>query len=129
MATRFYGTGRRKRAIARVWIWDGNGEISVNRKKAESYFSNPNHLVYIHQPFSVVSMENKMNVLATVMGGGSTGQAEAIRLGIARALLQMDESHKKALRIAGYLTRDRRVKERKKYGKRGARASFQFSKR
>jgi small subunit ribosomal protein S9 len=129
MTTRNYGTGRRKKAVARVWLWDGKGEVKVNKKALNDYFTNETYRNYINQPLVVTDLVGKMNVLATVQGGGHSGQAEAIRLGLARAIVQMDEGHKKALRLAGFLTRDPRVKERKKYGKRGARASFQFSKR
>ncbi|MDH5647322.1 MAG: 30S ribosomal protein S9 [Anaplasmataceae bacterium] len=126
-----YGTGRRKRAIARVWIIpNGSGAINVNERNYEEYF--PNSLIqnYIKVPFSMVSSPLSLfNIRATIKGGGLKGQAGALRLGIVRALLQYDETNREELKKNGLVTRDPRVKERKKYGKPKARKSFQFSKR
>jgi len=126
---RAYGTGRRKSSVARVWLSPGEGKIQVNDRPVDEFFQRPTLKMVIAQPFKVVGLEGKYDVLASVSGGGSTGQAGAIRLGIARALVRADETMRTALKKAGLLTRDPRVKERKKYGQRGARARFQFSKR
>ena len=123
------GTGRRKTAIARVFLRSGNGEITVNGKKAEEYFANPSLLYVVRQPLDVTDSIGKYDILITTRGGGPTGQAGACRHGIARALVNVDEMNRKALRVNGFLTRDPRMVERKKYGRRGARRRFQFSKR
>jgi len=125
----YYGTGRRKSAVARVRLKAGEGRIVVNRRPMDEYFGRATLRMVIAQPLKVVGVEGKYDVIADVRGGGSTGQAEAIRHGISRALLALDGGHRPPLRQAGLLTRDPRVKERKKYGQRGARARFQFSKR
>lgn len=125
----YYGTGRRKSAVARVRLKPGEGRIVVNRRPMDEYFGRPTLRMVIAQPLKIVGVEGKYDVIADVRGGGSTGQAEAIRHGISRALLALDGGHRPPLRQAGLLTRDPRVKERKKYGQRGARARFQFSKR
>ena len=123
------GVGRRKTAVARVYLREGKGEIVVNGKKLEEYFVSPSNVIVVGQPFEVTETTGKYNVLINVYGGGINGQAEACRHGIARALVNMDESLKPALHEAGYMTRDPRMVERKKYGQRGARRRFQFSKR
>ena len=124
-----YGTGRRKDAVARVWIKSGNGRIIVNDREIETYFARPVLRMIINQPFSAVDRIGSFDVIATVKGGGLSGQAGAIRHGISRALDQVDTAFHTALRKGGFLTRDSRVVERKKYGKAKARRSFQFSKR
>lgn len=128
-ATTYYATGRRKSSVARVWLKPGEGKVRVNERPAEEYFGRPTLRMVIAQPFKVAGVEAKFDVVATVRGGGATGQAGALRLGISRALLQVGEEFRTTLKKAGFLTRDPRVKERKKYGQRGARARFQFSKR
>lgn len=125
----YYGTGRRKTAVARVRLKPGDGRILVNRQPLENYFGRAALRMVIAQPLKLTGVEGKYDVIASVRGGGSSGQAEAIRHGISRALLVVDEGLRSSLRKAGLLTRDPRVKERKKYGQRGARARFQFSKR
>lgn len=124
-----YGTGRRKTAVARVRLKPGDGRIVVNRRPMEDYFGRAALRMVITQPLKLTGVEGKFDVVANVRGGGSSGQAEAIRHGISRALLGVDQGLRPSLRKAGLLTRDPRVKERKKYGQRGARARFQFSKR
>jgi|ERR1700675_4825574 small subunit ribosomal protein S9 len=124
-----YGTGRRKASVARVWLKPGEGKIVVNKRPLQEYFSRSAHQALILQPLKTVGMEGKFDLQANVDGGGMSGQAGAVRLGVARALLNVDASLRAALRKAGLLTRDPRVKERKKYGQKGARARFQFSKR
>jgi small subunit ribosomal protein S9 len=126
---RAYSTGRRKDAVARVWIKKGNGKIIVNKKPVEKYFARPTLQMIIQQAFSVTSAENQFDVMATVKGGGLSGQAGAVRHGMSRALTIFDGELRAALKAAGFLTRDSRVVERKKYGKPKARRSFQFSKR
>ncbi len=129
LASRVYGIGRRKCSVARVWLQPGEGKIEVNSRPVDEFFPRPTLKMVLTQPLKVVGMEGKLNVMANVTGGGSTGQAGAIRLGIARALVQVDGALRSPLKKAGLLTRDPRVKERKKYGQKGARARFQFSKR
>ena len=124
-----YGTGRRKSSVARVWLMPGGGRMMINKRPLQEYFSRAAHQTLIVQPLKTVGMEGKFDLRANVAGGGMTGQAGAVRLGIARALLAVDASLRATLRKAGLLTRDPRVKERKKYGQKGARARFQFSKR
>jgi small subunit ribosomal protein S9 len=127
--SRFYATGKRKNSIARVWMMPGSGKITVNERPADQYFGRAVLKMIIRQPFEVTGMIDKYDVLATVIGGGETGQAGAIRHGISKALLNADAEAKGKLRKEGLLTRDPRSKERKKYGQKGARARFQFSKR
>ena len=129
MMSRAYGTGRRKNSVARVWLQPGQGKIQVNERPVDEFFPHPTLRMLLAQPLKVLGVEGKFDVMANVNGGGFSGQAGAIRLGIARALVQADETMRTALKKAGLLTRDPRVKERKKYGQRGARARFQFSKR
>ena len=126
---RSYATGRRKNAIARVWIKPGKGEIIVNGKKVGQYFARPVLRMLINQPFLVADRYNQFDVFCTVNGGGLSGQAGALRHGITRALTYYEPELRGILKIAGFLTRDSRVVERKKYGRAKARRSFQFSKR
>lgn len=126
---RLYGTGRRKSSVARVWLFPGSGKMLVNKKSLDEYFDRTTLRMIISQPLKVTGLEGKYDIIANVRGGGVSGQAGAIRLGISKALLGADAHLKGPLRKAGLLTRDPRVKERKKYGQRGARARFQFSKR
>ena len=123
------GTGRRKTSVARVYVRDGNGKISVNGKELNQYFPQGEHVLMVRQPLMVTASENKFDVLINVYGGGVNGQAGACRHGLARALCQVDEGNYASLRNNGYLTRDPRMVERKKYGLAGARRRFQFSKR
>ena len=125
----FYATGKRKSSVARVWIGVGNGRILVNNKPFEEYFLRDTSLMVIKQPFELTETWGSYDVNATVKGGGLTGQAGAVRHGISKALLEVDQNFRSVLKKAGLLTRDSRVKERKKYGRKGARKSFQFSKR
>lgn len=125
----YYGTGRRKTAVAKVWIQSGDGKIEINGRVPEKYFSRASLEQIIQQPLSLTKREGNMDVKAKVLGGGLSGQAEALRLGLARALVRCDSSLSKPLREKGFLTRDSRAKERKKYGQKGARKRFQFSKR
>jgi small subunit ribosomal protein S9 len=125
----YYGTGRRKTSTARVFLRPGSGAITVNRKPIESSFPAESQRLLIRMPLIVTETAERFDVLATTAGGGVTGQAGALRLGIARALLGFNEELRSALRKAGLLTRDPRAKERKKYGMAGARKRFQFSKR
>ena len=128
-STQFYGTGRRKTSVARVFLRPGKGEVTVNRRPLEDYFPLDAHQTEVLRPLRLVEQDGKFNLLVTVRGGGLTGQAQAIRHGVARALLEVDPEFRPALKEQGLLTRDSRMKERKKYGQRGARARFQFSKR
>ena len=125
----YCATGRRKTSVARVRLSPGTGEMTVNGSSPEEYFPRETLVMLIKQPLECVDALGKYNLRARVSGGGMSGQAGAIRLGIARALLKVDEEMRSALRRAGYLTRDPRMKERKKYGQKGARARFQYSKR
>ena len=127
--TSYYATGRRKESVARVWITPGSGKMIVNNSELMEYFRRPTLEMIIKQPFSVTDTAEQYDVRATVKGGGLTGQAGAMLLGISRALVKANEELKKPLRGAGFLTRDPREKERKKYGQPGARKRFQFSKR
>jgi small subunit ribosomal protein S9 len=123
------GTGRRKTSVARVYLSDGNGKITINGKELEAYFGIEEHAYMVRQPLVVTSALEKVDVSVNVFGGGESGQAGAIRHGLSRALVQLDETNHQALRANGFLTRDPRMVERKKYGQRGARRRFQFSKR
>ena len=125
----FYGTGRRKKSIARVRLYPGTGVITVNGKDVDEYFGLETLKLIIKQPFGVSETDGKFDVVANVCGGGLSGQAGAIRHGIARALVVADAENKPALKAAGFLTRDPRMKERKKYGLKAARRAPQFSKR
>ncbi|MCF3947890.1 30S ribosomal protein S9 [Acidiphilium sp. AL] len=126
---RSYATGRRKDAVARVWIKPGKGEIIINGRKAAQYFARPVLRMLITQPFLVADRYNQFDVMATVAGGGLSGQAGAVRHGISRALTFYEPDLRGILKVAGFLTRDSRTVERKKYGRAKARRSFQFSKR
>ncbi|WP_170480496.1 30S ribosomal protein S9 [Ruegeria arenilitoris] len=126
---RSYATGKRKDAVARVWIKPGSGKVTVNGKDQDKYFARPVLQLILRQPFQVAGVEGEFDVVATVKGGGLTGQAGAVKHGISKALQLYDPNLRGALKAAGFLTRDSRVVERKKYGKRKARRSFQFSKR
>ena len=126
---RAYSTGKRKDAVARVWIKKGSGQVTVNKKPVEKYFARPTLQMIIQQAFSTTSTEDQFDVMATVKGGGLSGQAGAVRHGLSKALTLFDGELRGALKAAGFLTRDSRVVERKKYGKPKARRSFQFSKR
>ncbi len=125
----FYGTGRRKKSIARVRIIPGTGVITVNGRDIDDYFGLETLKLIVNQPFGVTGTQGKFDIIATVKGGGISGQAGAIRHGLARALLAADPGYKPALKAAGLLTRDPRMKERKKYGLKAARRAPQFSKR
>lgn len=132
MATKmenFYGTGRRKSAIARVWLRNGSGNVVVNGRPMEEYFARPTARMVAMQPLTLTENEQKFDVVVNVRGGGTAGQADAVKHGAARALLKFNSELRGALKKAGYLTRDARIKERKKYGQPGARKRFQFSKR
>lgn len=126
---RSYATGRRKNAVARVWVKRGPGNIVINGRELKTYFARPVLQMMIRQPFSVAQRENQFDVICTVVGGGLSGQAGAVRHGISRALTLFEPGLRGALKKGGFLTRDSRVVERKKYGRMKARRSFQFSKR
>ena len=127
---KYYGTGKRKTAIARVWIIpNGTGKVTVNKQDAQTYFGRLALLKIMEQPFDVTGMNGRFDVWCTVKGGGKSAQADAIKFGIAKALLAFNSELRSVLKKAGFLTRDARIKERKKYGQRGARARYQWSKR
>ncbi|MGB3406375.1 MAG: 30S ribosomal protein S9 [Jannaschia sp.] len=126
---RSYATGKRKDAVARVWIKPGSGKVVVNGKDVNTYFARPVLQMILKQPFQITDRENQFDVMATVKGGGLTGQAGAVKHGVSKALQLYEPGLRGALKAAGFLTRDSRVVERKKYGKAKARKSFQFSKR
>ena len=128
-SARFYGTGRRKKSIARVYLTPGKGDIVINKRSIDEYFVLETLKVIVRQPMVATETVDKYDVLVNVHGGGYTGQAGAIRHGIARALLQVDADYRPVLKKAGFLTRDPRMKERKKYGLKAARRAPQFSKR
>jgi small subunit ribosomal protein S9 len=128
-AKSFYGTGKRKSSIARVWLKPGAGNIIVNNKTLEDYFGRETSKMIIMQPLELTENVGKFDINVTVRGGGDSGQAGAIKHGITKALLEADVELRGTLKKAGFITRDSRIKERKKYGKKAARASFQFSKR
>ena len=125
----FYGTGRRKKSVARVRIYPGTGEITINGRSIDDYFGLETLKLIVNQPFGVTGTTGKFDIVANVTGGGISGQAGAIRHGVARALLNVDAENRAALKAAGLLTRDPRMKERKKYGLKAARRAPQFSKR
>ena len=129
MQDRYYGTGRRKKSVARVYIYNGSGKITINKRDIDDYISMDILKMIVNQPFEATKTVGKYDVLVNVYGGGVTGQAGAIRHGIARALLQVDKSYRPLLKKEGLLTRDPRMKERKKYGLKSARRAPQFSKR
>ena len=125
----FYATGRRKTAIARVWLTPGSGAVQINRRDIDNYFGRATSKMVLRQPLEATETVGRYDIFANVHGGGLAGQAEAIRHGITRALMLISPAFRPVLKKAGYVTRDPRKKERKKYGQRGARARFQFSKR
>lgn len=125
----YYGTGRRKSSTARVYLRPGQGEFLINRRSMESYFKNLTLRMLVKQPFEATETAGKFDTIVNVNGGGPSGQAGAVRHGISRALLEYDGELRKTLKKSGFLTRDSRIKERKKYGQPGARKRFQFSKR
>ncbi len=125
----FYATGRRKEAVARVWLAPGNGKISINQRSLEEYFGRETSRMVFRQALELTETSGQFDIFVNVRGGGLSGQADAIRHGISRALTRVNPELRPTLKKAGYLTRDSRAKERKKYGQRGARARFQFSKR
>ncbi len=129
MATKYYGTGRRKKSIARVYLVPGNGNITINKRTIDEYLGQETLKLIVRQPLVATETADKFDVLVNVRGGGFSGQAGAIRHGISRALLQADAEYRPILKKAGYLTRDPRMKERKKYGLKAARRAPQFSKR
>jgi small subunit ribosomal protein S9 len=126
---RAYATGKRKDAVARVWVKPGTGRVTINGKDMGEYFARPVLQMMLRQPFQIARVEGQFDVMATVAGGGLSGQAGAVKHGISKALQLYEPSLRAPLKAAGFLTRDSRVVERKKYGKRKARRSFQFSKR
>ena len=128
-AASFYGTGKRKSSIARVWLKPGSGKITVNNKNIDDYFGRETSKMVVKQPLELTENADKFDIYVTVRGGGDSGQAGAIKHGITKALLEVDAAMRGVLKKAGFITRDSRIKERKKYGKKAARASFQFSKR
>ncbi len=126
---RSYATGKRKNAVARVWVMPGKGNITINGKPIDTYFARPVLKMIINQPFEITNRENEFDVVCTVQGGGLSGQAGAIKHGISKALNEYEPELRTVLKQAGFLTRDDRVVERKKYGRAKARRSYQFSKR
>ena len=126
---RSYSTGKRKSSIARVWLKRGSGLVKINGKEENKYFSSKSHRILLNQPLVLSQRKSEIDIICTVIGGGLSGQAGAIRLGIARALVKFEPDLRKNLKIKGLLTRDSRIVERKKYGKAKARRSYQFSKR
>lgn len=124
-----WAIGRRKTSVARVRLREGEGKIIVNNKPADSYFTRKTHLIAMESPFKLTNTINRYDVIARVNGGGNTGQAEALRMGISRALVKVNAEFRSILKKNGLLTRDSRMKERKKYGQAGARKRFQYSKR
>ncbi len=129
MEDRFYATGRRKEAVAKVWLHPGNGKITVNKIDLTAYFGRPTTEMIVRRPFDMTETQAQFDVVATVLGGGKSGQAGALRLGISKALLVSNPDLRPVLKKAGFLTRDSREVERKKCGQPGARKRFQFSKR
>lgn len=128
-AASFYGTGKRKSSIARVWLKPGTGAITVNNKSLDDYFGRETSKMVVRQPLELTENVGKFDIYVTVKGGGDSGQAGAIKHGITKALLEADVALRGTLKKAGFITRDSRIKERKKYGKAAARRSFQYSKR
>lgn len=126
---RFYATGKRKTSVARVWVKPGTGKVEINKRPAEVYLDRETSKMVIAQPLVLTNTVGKLDISVSVMGGGISGQAGAIRHGISKALLELNPEFREVLKRAGFLTRDSRVKERKKYGRKSARARFQYSKR
>ena len=125
----FYSTGRRKQAVARVWMMPGSGKIVINHREIDDYFGRATSKMILRQPLELTETVGRYDLFVNVNGGGLSGQADAIQHGITRSLMKINASFRPALKKAGFVTRDPRIKERKKYGQRGARARFQFSKR
>ena len=125
----FYATGRRKCAVARVWLMPGSGKVEINHRDIDHYFGRATSKMILRQPLELTETIGRYDLYVNVDGGGHSGQANAIQLGITRALMKINPAFRPALKRAGYVTRDPRIKERKKYGQRGARARYQFSKR
>ena len=125
----FYSTGRRKTAVARVWMMPGSGKILINRRELDNYFGRATSKMVVRQPLELTETVGRYDIFVNVAGGGLSGQAEAIRHGVTRSLMKINAAFRADLKRSGYVTRDSRQKERKKYGQRGARARFQFSKR
>jgi small subunit ribosomal protein S9 len=121
--------GRRKESTVRVYLCEGTGKIRVNKRSFENYFPRESHRLVINQPIKAAAFENKLDIFATIAGGGISGQAQALRHGISRAIVKLDEAKRSTIKKAGFLTRDPREKERKKYGRKRARKRFQYSKR
>ncbi|SHE58157.1 SSU ribosomal protein S9P [Desulfacinum infernum DSM 9756] len=126
---RFYATGKRKSAVARVWIQPGTGRVIINKKPIDEYMDRETSKMVVHQPLMLTGTYGKVDIFVNVHGGGVSGQAGAIKHGISKALIEFNPEFREVLKRAGFITRDSRVKERKKYGQRGARARFQYSKR
>ena len=126
---RYYATGKRKTAVARVWLTPGSGKVIVNKKDVEDYFGGTFKTYKIEKPFKITETSEQYDIMATLKGGGKSAQVDALTHGISRALLEVDGEYRIPLKKSGLLTRDPRCKERKKYGQKGARAKFQFSKR
>jgi len=126
---RYYATGKRKSAIARVWLMPGSGKITVNRRSFEEYFPLETHKMLVQEPLKLTNTLGQYDALVTVQGGGVSGQASAVKHGISKTLLSVDITFRPVLKQAGFLTRDSRIKERKKYGQKKARKRFQYSKR
>jgi len=122
-------TGRRKESVARVYLREGKGKISVNKREFHNYFPRESHRLIINQPIETAELQNKLDIFATISGGGTSGQAGALKHGISRAIIKLDETKRGIMKKAGFLTRDPRAKERKKYGRKRARKRFQYSKR
>lgn len=122
-------TGRRKESVARIFLYEGSGKFTVNKRALEDYFPRESHRISINHPINTAKLDNKLDINATVRGGGISGQAEAVKHGISRAIVKFDETTKTAIKKAGFLRRDSRAKERKKYGRKRARKRFQYSKR
>jgi len=129
MPEAYYGTGKRKTSVARTWLKPGSGNITINRRSIDNYFGRETAKMIVEQPLVLTDTYGKFDITVNVSGGGISGQASAIRHGITKALLQMNPEYRQVLKKAGFVTRDSRIKERKKYGQRGARAHFQYSKR
>ena len=125
----YYATGKRKTSIARVWLKPGSGEVTINKRTMDEFFGRETSKMVVRQPLELTDNVGKFDIFVNVCGGGASGQAGAIKHGITKALLDIDPSLRAVLKKAGFVTRDSRIKERKKYGRKGARASFQFSKR
>lgn len=129
MQERYYATGKRKTSVARVWLMQGDGNITINKRDVNEYFTRDTHTTTAREPLTLTNVAKNYDVIATVKGGGHSGQAGALKHGITKALVHSDPSLRLILKRAGLFTRDSRIKERKKYGQKGARKRFQFSKR